>query len=310
MKRDATEQAALWFLRLREAGADTALRTRFEAWRDASPEHDREFRAIVGLWDGFDDLAASRRLDAAVTHVRRRRGLRAAGVAGLFAVLAAGVFAWWQAMPRGEVAVIVLEAPRGATREHVLVDGSRVLLGAGSAVEVAFSHGARDVRLLAGEARFEVSSDASRVFSVTAGDARVRVTGTRFVVARHAHDTAVTVLEGRVAVASVVPGGELALVAGDAVDVDDGAAPRRVTRPVAEAEAFVEARLVFRQASLEDVALALSRYRDKPVLAAPGGPRIDAVVQAARVEDVLRVLPGIAPVRVVEEDAATRLVPR
>jgi transmembrane sensor len=89
----------------------------------------------------------------------------------------------------------------GERRTITLADGSRIHLNTASAVEVAMRKHSRRVRLVKGEALFEVAHDPSRPFLVDAGAARLRAVGTAFNV--RIRDTVVelTVTEGVVAVA-------------------------------------------------------------------------------------------------------------
>lgn len=94
----------------------------------------------------------------------------------------------------------------GERSDLLLADGTRVRLAPGSQVRVAADFGTarRDV-YLDGEGYFEVVHDASRPFTVYAGNTSVRDIGTAFSVRGYAADSAVQVVvrEGEVAVAGV-----------------------------------------------------------------------------------------------------------
>lgn len=94
----------------------------------------------------------------------------------------------------------------GERSDLLLADGTRVRLAPGSQVRVAADFGIarRDV-YLDGEGYFEVVHDASRPFTVYAGNTSVRDIGTAFSVRGYATDSAVQVVvrEGEVAVAGV-----------------------------------------------------------------------------------------------------------
>jgi len=94
----------------------------------------------------------------------------------------------------------------GERSDLLLTDGTRVRLAPGSQVRVAADFGIarRDV-YLDGEGYFEVVHDASRPFTVYAGNTSVRDIGTAFSVRSYAADSAVQVVvrEGEVAVAGV-----------------------------------------------------------------------------------------------------------
>src|SRR3546814_11809300 len=65
-----------------------------------------------------------------------------------------------------------------------LRDGSAVTLNSNSEIDVDFDEGIRHVRLLRGEALFDVAKDSSRPFVVEADSPRVTAVGTSFTVNR------------------------------------------------------------------------------------------------------------------------------
>ena len=83
-------------------------------------------------------------------------------------------------------------------REEILPDGSTVTIGAASAIEVAFSERRREVRLIKGEAYFDVEPDKDRPFLVDANGTLVRVLGTEFNVSLEQNAVDIAVSEGRV----------------------------------------------------------------------------------------------------------------
>src|SRR5690606_34920469 len=90
----------------------------------------------------------------------------------------------------------------GEQRRIELTDGSVVHLNTRSRLEVAFTDGARDIRLLEGEATFTVEGDPARPFSVHAGTNIIRAIGTQFNVLRRPSGTTVQVIEGEVRVST------------------------------------------------------------------------------------------------------------
>lgn len=88
----------------------------------------------------------------------------------------------------------------GESRAVRLADGSTVHLNTSSSIEVALRDDVRLIRLLKGEARFDVAHDRLRPFIVDANGTRVRAVGTTFNVRLRAQLTELTVIEGIVAV--------------------------------------------------------------------------------------------------------------
>jgi transmembrane sensor len=109
-------------------------------------------------------------------------------------LLALGLVWWWW-MPR------VYQTGIGERASVTLADGSTLLLDAATRVEVRIGSRHRELRLEYGRATFAVAKDASRPFSVSAGDSTVIATGTRFSVERLPRQLRVVLYEGRVEVA-------------------------------------------------------------------------------------------------------------
>lgn len=138
------------------------------------------------------------RRDAAVGRSRRLRFVWGAAL-GVAATALAAALALWLWMPG---AVQFYHTRAGEQRSILLADGSRVTLNSASTVEVELGKRRRIVRLLSGEALFQVSHDPARPFDVYADGAVVRAIGTEFNVNLTPRYAEVTVLEGRVAVMS------------------------------------------------------------------------------------------------------------
>jgi transmembrane sensor len=88
-------------------------------------------------------------------------------------------------------------------RRIALADGSSVVLNTHSEVIVELTPKRRDIRLVQGEALFEVAHDKSRPFVVQAHDTAVRAVGTAFAVRLEGTQVDVTVTEGVVEVAEL-----------------------------------------------------------------------------------------------------------
>jgi transmembrane sensor len=172
---EISDEALLWLVRLHSGEATAALRRSFEAWRALSDEHEAAAREAEALWAESSELHLDPE-SGIVKPGRRDDPTRRAVVVGAIG-LAAGGGLW---------AGGFFEKPAdhatglGETRVVALADGSRVTLNARSAIDVAFTPQARRVRLLRGEAYFEVAPDRSRPFEVEARDATVTALGTAF----------------------------------------------------------------------------------------------------------------------------------
>ena len=86
----------------------------------------------------------------------------------------------------------------GETRNITLEDGSHIYINTNSVVEQVYSKQERSIRLLSGEAIFDVAHDEKRPFKVYTKDGIVRAVGTRFAVRVMSTGISVVVTEGRV----------------------------------------------------------------------------------------------------------------
>jgi transmembrane sensor len=183
--------------------ADARERQAIFEWIEADPRHAVAFARMEAAWEAGERLRASppsievpeAPADLSDTPAVSRRVLIGGSIAA--SIAAVGATAAW----RYAGDVDLHHTRLGERRTITLADGSRIHLNTASAVEVALRKHSRRVRLVKGEALFEVAHDPSRPFLVDAGAARLRAVGTAFNV--RIRDTVVelTVTEGVVAVA-------------------------------------------------------------------------------------------------------------
>lgn len=158
------EAAAHWAARLLSDEAGEAEMMAFRAWIAADPAHRTAFERARAIWHAMPRPAP-------VT-VRRRVPLRAAMAAAaalvLFVVTSPGLL-----FPPD------LASATGEVRSVSLPDGTRLWLDSESAVDLAFTDDAREVRMLRGRAYFDVAS-GERPFRVIAAESRIADIGTAF----------------------------------------------------------------------------------------------------------------------------------
>ena len=157
----------------------------------AAWEASARLRADPPPIESADPVAAGE-LAIAAWFTRRR------AVGGLIAASGAGVAA--TAAWRYARDVALYRTRVGERRVVVLADGSRVELNTASTIEVAMGRTVRNVRLVRGEALFQVAHDTTRPFLVDAATARLRAVGTAFNVRIRENLVELTVTEGVVAV--------------------------------------------------------------------------------------------------------------
>ena len=291
------EEAAAWLVRLSEAPDDAGLRARFEAWRAASDLHEelwaRTARAyeFVGKapsqhaehWGSYAATRGTARplpparppadgaLQTAVRPTRRpvslsarRLGLGAA-TAALAACLLLTVLPDVLLHMRAD-----LVTATGELRTAILEDGSRVHLAPESAIELQFADGERTVRLIQGEAFFEVEANSSSLFRVMAGDTVTTVLGTAFEVSRLSNAEAIAVQHGRVQV-QVEASGELPPVSTELLDgewlhVGQQGEPKRGRLAPDEIGAWRDGELIARDRPMAEIVGVLRRYHSGAIM--------------------------------------------
>jgi transmembrane sensor len=198
---------------------------------------------------------------------RFRRGLMAAGL--LAAAAVAGVVVTVRRPGESNrppaVAARTYETAVGERRSLVMEDGSKVLLGPASRLDVLPGYGstARAVELH-GDAFFDVRHDSSAPFSVRVGKALIEDLGTIFTVESDNGMTAsVAVVSGsvRIRAADSPANAGVVLGAGDRGAVDDAGTARADARSLRDDDlAWTTGRLAFRNAPLTRVAGELRRW--------------------------------------------------
>lgn len=322
------DEASNWFVTLNAAeGADTAARTEFNTWLRRSPEHVRAYLEITALWEEAELLGKTRKgsadellaralaeknvvpLDSAEHEPARasrkpaRRRPLAIAASILMVLAAASAYFYVQ---RDTYATDI-----GEQRSIRLADGSTVDLNSRSKLRVRFTDDERDVELLEGQALFRVARDASRPFTVRAGNTSVRALGTQFDVYRKELQTVVTVIEGRVAVA----GGEaisdpVPLAAGEQVI----ATPKAVAPPqpadIQAVTAWTRREIAFRATPLSDVIEEFNRYNTRRLTISDeslGATRISGIFSSSDPDSLLRFLRELPHIRIEEHREEIRI---
>jgi transmembrane sensor len=186
------DDAFAWLIALQEAPADARLQAQFEDWRVRNADAWEEALKVSSLV-----IEVATDLPQALPPVRSSKTLvRYGWAAGLVAIAAALLVVLLPGlMVRLQADYITAKA---AIEVVTLADGSRITLGADSAIAVDFDTAKRRVRLLSGEAFFEVARDVGRPFEVGTEDWTSTALGTAFDVRRSDSGITVSVAEGHV----------------------------------------------------------------------------------------------------------------
>jgi transmembrane sensor len=229
------EQAARWFLWLRDHKADPDKMEVFQRWR-SSGKNRRAYEEVENLWqacNGIDSLdlpwptefeLEQDRYDGSYalplpagtvaggelltnhfilgkrTLWRRHRTLNWRVAASVCVVAVAMALTAPRIIELATESSPVLLTAVAQQRVEVLEDGSIVTLGGATQLSVHYNRETRRVTLEQGEAYFEVSKNSERPFIVKVGNSEVHAVGTAFNVNRRDDAVTVSVVEGVVEV--------------------------------------------------------------------------------------------------------------
>ncbi len=284
-RRDAIEaEAREWVIRLDGGDLSAEEMETLRQWASRSPQYYAALREMAGLWGALDGLAALSPLMAHAEEqpkaesaaprrapARRFRGLAAA--AAILVLACAGLLGlashqgWF---PNGQAHALHATA-RGEQRVVTLPDGSQAQLNTDSLLEVDFERGLRRVRLVRGEAMFDVIPDSGRPFIVYADSGSIRVVGTVFTVRVRPNQLDVVVTEGAVELAaqaapsgSAPDGAAALLTAGFTATLSGGSLTVHglSAREMERRTAWSNGALVFYGDRLADVLAEMTRYTD------------------------------------------------
>jgi transmembrane sensor len=192
--RRARAEASVWVVQLHGPNRSAEIESGFRAWLAESPDNAREFERVSDAWDaGSTPVLGIPRIRYSAPRNRPRLVMLTA--LGAFVVLGLALWALQAFWLSPSYATGL-----GEQRVLRLSEGTRITLNSDTRISVEYRESERGVRVDRGEAYFEVAKDAGRPFWVRAGDHRVQALGTAFIVRHEAGRTAVTLVEGKIAV--------------------------------------------------------------------------------------------------------------
>lgn len=209
--RTIEAEASAWIARLDCDDACEEDRAAFREWRNRSAQHQEIAARLSSVWSELyvlKELAVPPEKQViakpAFTWPFKSVLPWSVGLAAGFALIVAfGILISFQGWT-GPERMRVYSTEVGVQKTVELSDGSTILLNTNSQVEVRYTQEARDIRLLHGEAFFDVASNPRRPFTVYAGTGFVRAVGTAFTVHLRNNNVEVTVTEGDVELISLI----------------------------------------------------------------------------------------------------------
>ncbi|GLX79447.1 histidine kinase [Thalassotalea insulae] len=274
------DEASLWLVRLDNGHLSEQSKKELKHWLAADKRHPAALKAMADIWDDMDEVLNS--LDdkhSAPESVTLWPILKP--IFTPFALAASisffAIFIWL--LTPGSVEKNSYATITGQQLDATFDDGSIIHLNTNSRIETEFSDEKRLIKLVKGEALFEVAHDPERPFIVYVGDRLVQAIGTKFVVHLHAKNVQVTVTDGKVKMSKVNVDSKLAdikaintadiqkddiyLAKGDNVFVANEQAPiitQFKPENIERELSWLDGKLIFDNEELFDVIEEVNRY--------------------------------------------------
>lgn len=274
----AVDQALDWFLR-RQSGEeeDAAQEAAFCEWIAADPAHQRAWTEITAAWRAPETLVGTQALalqlqpKPAVRRGYRMRGpLRRYVVTGALAMAASLLLTLALPHLSSQIMSALLAdyaTHAGEKQEVALPDGSRMILNTNTAVALQFGAAGRGVRILRGEAWFDVVHDPASPFHVMASHAEVEVKGTAFSVKVLDDLDTIQLQRGAVDARHILTNVDhVRLSPGQMVVASDKEMSAVSTFQSDESLAWLENRIVFDDKSLGEALHEIGRYFDGQII--------------------------------------------
>jgi transmembrane sensor len=321
------EQAVGWRVRLAESPELYA--EELSSWLARDPRNREAWHSAQASWDFLGEHAtspaviclrraalayASNTVRSQAFSARLRRFPAWVATAAVIFVAVSALTAWYLQRPD------TYRTALGERRAVTLADGSQITLDSSSEVTVRYSVNARALTLVRGQARFDVTHDVERPFTVTANGRRVVATGTAFDVDLLGSDFLVTLIEGHVVVlpqsksvgsaerTSATPARSsdsppIALDAGQQLVMSSHAAPRVTPVDIDRVMAWERGKIVFNDEPLASVVERMNRYTSGRIDVADervAALRISGVFHVGDVRGFVSTLTSYLPVKAEE----------
>jgi transmembrane sensor len=292
--RDAVRaEAATWVARLHDDQRGPDSEARLHTWLNENEEHRRAFSRLTQVWERAGEIGL--RAQGNMFESRRGQNSRfipwAAAVGASLVLTVIGTLYWSDN---------ALVTGVGQEKIRLLRDGTRIALNTDTRIEVNYDERARRVRLIRGEARFDVSKRPTWPFLVSVGDHVIRALGTSFIV-RHddIQDLSVILVEGQISVAPITPNDEARpqgaqiLAPGQRLIISQQHASAMDRPELARVTAWERGRVDFEETTLADAVDEINRYTTTHVTianAAVAQLRIGGVFRAGDSDEFVKVV--------------------
>jgi transmembrane sensor len=329
------EEAVRWQVRLAESPELYA--EELSSWLAQDPRNREAWRSAQASWDFLGEHAtspavislrraalayASNTIRSQAVSSRLRRFPAWVATAAVVFMAVSALTAWYLQRPDSYRTAL------GERRAVTLADGSQITLDSSSEVMVRYSANARALTLVRGQARFDVTHDVERPFTVTANGRRVVATGTAFDVDLLGSDFLVTLIEGHVVVlpqskpvgsaertsatrARSSDSPSIALDAGQQLVMSSHAAPRVTPVDIDRVMAWERGKIVFNDEPLASVVERMNRYISRRIDVADervAALRISGMFHVGDVRGFVSTLTTYLPVKAEERQDGSLLM--
>ena len=335
-RRKLHATAADWLARITDPDASESDFREWQEWLGADPVHVHAYEKMERVWALSAQLSpvvalpqaeAGANVDAFNVDVRdaqviqmptpvpvtapARERFRAFAIAASVAVVVVAGFVTWivqRSVPD------VFETATSEQRSLKLADGSQVILGAETRVDVNLGEKRRALELERGVAYFKVAHDTSRPFVVSGHGHTIEAVGTAFAVDSKPERVVVTVTEGTVRVRRSPTSGiagsgreSMLIHAGQRASVDNsGIRCIVISDASGTALGWRDGRLEYLREELRFVIADVNRYTNRKIVldgAGIGALEFTGTVFLEHLDEWLTTLPGSFPLKIANDDA-------
>ncbi|MDP9836552.1 transmembrane sensor [Neorhizobium huautlense] len=270
------EEAMDWFLRLREPSRSSSDEQDFTAWIRRSPLHQAAWTKACRTWEVMGETSPVNMPEW--QNLRQPRYARPRGI-GRRMIIGAGLAALAACLIAIVVGPTILMRSQAdymtataQVRRVTLEDGTIVDLSATSAIAVDFSDDGRRVKILSGEAFFDVKPDPSRPFIVNVGgELDITVVGTAFDVNVTPQLATVQLAHGAVDLSAPKNGARMKLRPGDFASLDrDSGHLSKSSVDVDAIASWRDGKLFVQDVPISSVVATLQRYHPAWITVASG----------------------------------------
>ena len=323
---DKNSQVAQWLAKLDRGDLTKTEREEFSAWIAKEPSNITKLQNTTAFWYGLNEpfrqtiaqilpntaLSRHKKMGwtSGLAFSARFKPIMVASICFGFVGISAVSFI---ANTRTQKTVVAnnnqfYSTSIGKVRVVALSDGSTIHLNTNTVIDQVYSKEERGIKLISGEAIFDVHHDEARSFKVYTSDGVIRAVGTRFAVHIGPMGVKVSVTDGRViletptglgadksgasilaSIPIIVSKGEVAQMAHEATR-----ATRQVpAEDITEQLAWAHGQLVFHSKDLQYVVDEISRYTSVRINIINEDIKTEKITGILQIGDVNVMLEGI-----------------